>query len=105
MIWFSIRLTAIAFLTAALATAASAHTADISSGRIVPEACNQCCVDVRFLGTDIERMFQETQSERANVDLSPPGVLEAEIAKFICPRTSAESRASDSQIDERERVR
>ncbi len=52
MIGFSIRLTAIALLTAALATAASAHTADISSGRIVPEPNNQYRVDVGFLGTD-----------------------------------------------------
>ena len=33
-----------------------------------------------------------TQSERANVDLSPLGVLEAEIVRFIFPQTSEESR-------------
>ncbi len=92
MIGFSMRLTAIALLTAALATGASAHTADISSSRIVPEANDQYRVDVRFLGTNIEHMFQETQSERANVDLSPLGVLEAEIVRFIFPQTSEESR-------------
>jgi len=31
-------------------------------------------------------MFQETQEERAGVDLSPPGALEAEIGKFIVER-------------------
>ena len=68
MIGFSIRLTAIALLTAALATAASAHTADISSGRIVPEPNNQYRVDVGFLGTDwgaaptSSACFRRTQS-------------------------------------------
>ncbi len=71
------------FFAVAVANSALAHTADISSGRIVPEADDQYRVDVGVLGTDVERMFQETQSERADVDLSPPSVLEQEIGKFI----------------------
>ncbi len=71
------------FFAVAVANSALAHTADISSGRIVPEADDQYRVDVGVLGADVERMFQETQSERADVDLSPPGVLEQEIGKFI----------------------
>ncbi|MEF3367797.1 HupE/UreJ family protein [Methylocystis sp. 9N] len=78
------RLFVAVFLSAFLcAGAAFAHTADISSGRVVPEGEGQYRVDVGVLGTDVERMFQETQSERAGVDLSPPGVLEQEIGKFI----------------------
>ncbi len=102
MIGFSTRLTAIVLLTVAFATSALAHTADISSGRIVPEANNQYRVDVGFLGSDIERMFQETQSERANVDLSPPGVLEAEIGKFIQRRVDlqdAEGHVCKSRVE------
>ena len=71
------------FFAVAVANSALAHTADISSGRIVPEADDQYRVDVGVLGADVERMFQETQSERADVDLSPSGVLEQEIGKFI----------------------
>ena len=44
-----------------------------------------------FLGTDIERLFQETQSERAKVAMSPPGVLEAEIGKFFQRRVDLQN--------------
>lgn len=84
------------------ATAALAHTADISSGRIVPEAGRQYRVDVGVLGTDVERMFQESQSERADVDLSPPGVLETEIGKFIQRRVALrneEGKACASRVE------
>ncbi len=101
MIGFWTKLTVSALMAAGLATSAFAHTADISSGKIVPEANRQYRVDVGFLGADIERMFQETQSERAGVDLSPPGVLEAEIGKFIQRRVDlqdAEGRICPSLV-------
>jgi hydrogenase/urease accessory protein HupE len=74
------------FAFAASCLPALAHTADISSAKVLPEAGDRYRVDIGFIGTDIERMFQETQEERAGVDLSPPGVLEAEIGKFIVKR-------------------
>ncbi|MBG0810904.1 HupE/UreJ family protein [Methylosinus sp. H3A] len=80
---------------------AFAHTGDISSAKIVPETGDRYRVDVGFLGTDIERMFQETQEERAGVDLSPPGVLEAEIGKFIVRRVdlrNAEGKLCASKV-------
>jgi len=45
-------------------------------------------VEIGFLATDLERMFQETMNERANVDLSRPGVLEDEIGKFVARRVA-----------------
>lgn len=92
-----------ACLIAALSflTPAAAHTADISSARVVPEGESKYRVDVGVLGTDIERMFQETQAERAGVDLSPPGVLEQEIGKFVQSRVSLQNEggvACKSQV-------
>ncbi|PWB83337.1 MAG: hypothetical protein C3F11_07085 [Methylocystaceae bacterium] len=98
---FRTKLTASLLLVVGLAGSASAHTADISSGKIVPEGDGRYRVDVGFLGSDIERMFQETQSERAGVDLSPPGVLEAEIGKFIERRVdlqNAEGHVCKSRV-------
>jgi hydrogenase/urease accessory protein HupE len=66
-----------------LAVPVLAHTADISTGRIVPKNDRVYVVEVGFLATDVERMFQETMGERAGVDLSLPGALEAEIGKFV----------------------
>jgi hydrogenase/urease accessory protein HupE len=74
-----------------MASAASAHTADISSSRIVPEGNGRYRVDVGFLGTDIERMFAENKSERADVDLTEPGVIEAMIGKFIQKRVDLQN--------------
>jgi hydrogenase/urease accessory protein HupE len=76
-----------------LSAPAAAHTADISSARVAPEGEGRYRVDVGVLGTDIERMFQETQSERDGVDLSPPGALEAEIGKFIQRRVELRNEA------------
>ncbi|WP_457795768.1 HupE/UreJ family protein [Methylocystis sp. S23] len=81
-----------AFLTfcagLALAAPAQAHTPDISTGKIAPQANRIYLVDVGFLATDLERMFQETMDDRAGVDLSPPGVLEEEIGKFVARRVA-----------------
>ena len=66
---------------------ALAHTPDISTAKLV-EKNGVWTVDVGFLATDLERMFQETMSERANVDLSQPGVLEEEIGKFVQRRVA-----------------
>lgn len=70
------------------ASQALAHTPDISTGKIVPKDNRVYVVDVGFLATDLERMFQDTMSERAGVDLSPPGALEAEIGKFVEKRVA-----------------
>ncbi len=85
------RLAAILFcvgLSIGLATPALAHTPDISTAKIQPKADRVYAVDVGFLATDLERMFQDTMSERSDVDLSPPGVLETEIGKFVEKRVA-----------------
>ncbi|MGD9656855.1 MAG: HupE/UreJ family protein [Methylocystis sp.] len=79
---------AVILLCGGLASPALAHTADISTGKIVPKDNRVFIVDVGFLATDLERMFQETMSERIGVDLSPPGALEAEIGKFVEKRVA-----------------
>jgi hydrogenase/urease accessory protein HupE len=65
-----------------------AHTPDISTGKILPKDNRTYTVEVGFLATDLERMFQDTMSERADVDLSAPGALEAEIGKFVQKRVA-----------------
>jgi hydrogenase/urease accessory protein HupE len=74
-----------------IASAANAHTANISSSRIVPEGNNHYRVEVGFLGSDIERMFAETKSERADVDLTEAGVIEGMIGKFIQKRVDLQN--------------
>lgn len=61
----------------------AAHTANISSSRIVPEANAHYRVDVGFLETDIERMLTENKEALAGVDLTEPGLLEGLIGTFI----------------------
>ena len=70
------------------AAPALAHTADISTAKITAKPNRVYSVDVGFLATDLERMFQETMSERAGANLSEPGVLETEIGKFVQHRVS-----------------
>jgi hydrogenase/urease accessory protein HupE len=70
------------------AVPAFAHTADISTGKIVPQKDRAYLVDIGFLATDLERMFSETMAERASADLSQPGVLETEIGRFVQRRVS-----------------
>jgi hydrogenase/urease accessory protein HupE len=77
----------------ALAAPALAHTPDISTGKIAPQPNRVYLVDVGFLATDLERMFQETMDERAGLDLSPPGVLEEEIGKFVSRRVAMRDEA------------
>ncbi|PPD44961.1 MAG: hypothetical protein CTY15_05410 [Methylocystis sp.] len=74
-----------------LATAASAHTANISSSRIVPEGSGNYRVEVGFLGTDIERMFAENRQDMTDVDLTESGVIEAMIGKFIQKRVALQN--------------
>lgn len=83
-------------LTALLAVfgligSAGAHTANISSSRIVPEGSGRYRVDVGFLGTDIERMFAENKSDLKDVDLTEPGVIEAMLGKFIQSRVALQN--------------
>lgn len=73
------------------ASAASAHTANISSSRIVPEASGRYRVEVGFLGTDIERMLAENKEALKGVDLTEPGLLEGLLGKFIQSRVAMEN--------------
>jgi hydrogenase/urease accessory protein HupE len=90
-----VRLATLAFAavwaTFCLATAASAHTANISSSRIVPKGNGHYRVDVGFLGADIERMFAENKKDLKDVDLTEPGVIEAMIGKFIQSRVALQN--------------
>ena len=81
------RLAAIVLLSLGLLAPASAHTPDISTARLTQKD-GGWTVDIGFLATDLERMFQETMNERADVDLSQPGVLEEEIGKFVARRVA-----------------
>lgn len=70
---------------------ADAHTANISSSRIVPEPKANYRVDVGFLGSDIERMLIENKEALAGVDLTEPGLFESYIGKFIQGRISMQN--------------
>lgn len=97
-----IRLAVVALAIFGFCAAATAHTADISTGKIVAQKERVYRVDVGFLATDLERMFSETMSERSGVDLSPPGVLETEIGKFVQRRVAmedADGRACSSHVE------
>lgn len=96
------KLAAIIVFCVGLSAPALAHTPDISTGKIEPQADRVYRVDVGFLATDLERMFQETMNERSSVDLSPPGVLEEEIGKFAQRRVAMRDesgRACVSKIE------
>ena len=85
-------LAAFAILACGDARPALAHTPDISTAKI--EAKDKgFVVDVGFLATDLERMFQELMAERRDVDLSQPGVLEEEIGKFVERRVTMRDAA------------
>ncbi len=90
-----------ALLLVTASGAAFAHSADISSSRIVPEADGRYRVEVGFLGTDIERMFAQNKSSVGDVDLTEPGVIEAMIGKFIQQRVdlqNSEGRTCPSTV-------
>lgn len=72
----------------ALAAGAQALTPDISTGKIAPRSDRIHVVEVGFLATDLERMWEKTIEERAGVGLSPPGVPVEEIAKFVANRVA-----------------
>lgn len=74
-----------------LVSSASAHTANISSSRIVPEGNGQFRVEVGFLGSDIERMFAENKKDLKDVDLTEPGVIEAMLGQFIQGRVALQN--------------
>jgi hypothetical protein len=86
-------LVALHLLLLGLCAPALAHTADISTAKIVGKPDKVYVVDEGFLATDLERMFQDSMSERAGVDLSPPGVLETEIGKFVKQRVAMRDEA------------
>lgn len=66
--------------------AATAHTANISSSRIVIGSDSKYRVDVGFLVTDIEQMLDENKAALAGVDLTEPGLLESLVGKFVQSR-------------------
>ena len=70
---------------------ASAHTANISSSRIVSEANGRYRVDVGFLGTDVERMLAENREALKGADLTEPGLIEGLLGKFIQGRVAMEN--------------
>ena len=70
---------------------ARAHTANISSSRIVAEPDAHYRVDVGFLGKDIERMLNENKAALVGVDLTEPGLIEALVGKFIQDRVNLQS--------------
>lgn len=82
------RLTMALLALALSGRAALAHTPDISTGKIAPQANRAYVVDVGFLATDLEKMFRSTMAERAEADLSQPGALESEIGKFVARRVA-----------------
>lgn len=80
---------------------AAAHTANISSSRILPEPNAHYRVDVGFLGSDIERMLTENKEALAGADLTEPGLLEIYIGKFIQSRiamNNPDGAACDSEV-------
>ncbi len=85
------RVVCFALTMSGLASAAWAHTANISSSRIVPEANGRYRVDVGFLGSDIERMLAENKAALKGVDLTEPGLLEGLLGKFIQSRVDMEN--------------
>lgn len=80
---------------------AAAHTANISSSRILPEPNAHYRVEVGFLGSDIERMLTENKEALAGADLTEPGLLEVYIGKFIQGRLAMKNQegvACDSAV-------
>ena len=82
------RFTAVTILFFSLLAPASAHTPDISTGKITTKPDHVYQVEIGFLATDLERIFQATMSERAGVDLSQPGALETEIGRLVQRRVA-----------------
>ncbi len=100
--WLSKRLCVVLALTFGFAASAAAHTADISTGKIVAQKDRAYRVDIGFLATDLERIFSETMSERSGADVSQPGVLETEIGRLVQRRVSmedAEGHACASHVN------
>ncbi len=91
MMWLLNSAVAVVVAFFASAPAAHAHTANISSSRIVPEGHGLYRVEVGFLGTDIERMFAENKPKSDEVDLTEPGVIEGMIGKFIQKRVDLQN--------------
>jgi hydrogenase/urease accessory protein HupE len=101
MAWLRAYTIAVVLAICGIASAAQAHSPDISSSRIVPEPNNQYRVDVGFLGTDIERMLAEHKSELASLDLTEPGVIEGMLGSFIQQRVglrNAEGQTCPSAV-------
>ncbi len=82
---------AVALSILCFVSSAGAHTANISSSRIVPEAKGLYRVEVGFLGSDIERMLAENKAALKGVDLTEPGLLEGLLGKFIQSRVALQN--------------
>jgi hydrogenase/urease accessory protein HupE len=70
---------------------ATAHTANISSSRIIAQENQTYRVEVGFLGTDIERMIAENKAALHELDLTEPGLIEGLVGKFIQSRISLQN--------------
>jgi len=83
------------FLTFILAqifsSKATAHTANISSSRIIAQENHSYRVEVGFLGTDIERILAENKAALHELDLTEPGLIEGLVGKFIQSRISLQN--------------
>ena len=82
---------AVALAIFGLASSASAHTANISSSRIVPGGNGHFRVEVGFLGSDVERMLAENKEALKGADLTEPGLIEGLLGKFIQKRVDMEN--------------
>jgi hypothetical protein len=89
------RLATLVFLTFGFAIAASAHTDDSSTARIVQKGDRLYSVDVSMLATDFERMFSGASEEEHDEDLSAPGALENAIGRFLLTRIALESASGE----------
>lgn len=88
-------LTALFVLISGWTIAAVAHTADISTGRIIQKDNRQYSVDVAMLATDFERMFSSAPAEEHADDLSAPGALENTIGRFVLKRVNLEGAGGE----------
>ncbi len=79
------------FVFFVLSFPAQAHTANISSSRIISEPGGSYRVEVGFLGTDIERMLAENKSTLVDLDLTEPGLIEGMVGKFIQTRIALQN--------------
>ena len=82
---------AVALAVFGFASAASAHTANISSSRIVPEPNNHYRVESAFWEPTSSACSPRTNRRPADVDLTEPGVIEGMLGKFVQSRVDLQN--------------